>query len=436
MVQLQILSRVLQTHDFSIIENNGLSEDYFPEYSDEFKYIQDHVTKYGNVPDVATFLSHFNNGDDSDIELVEVTESEKYLIDTLREEYTYHKMTPIWTKAAELMSSDSNAAVEYIVGQMNAIQPTIYTNSSSDIVSQASDRLAQYKERKEHAKDWFFTCGFQELDDVIHGIQRSEELLVIMARTNNLKSFVLEKMCAHVWQLGFNVGYFSPEMSPTSVGFRFDTLVGHFSNKGLMWGTNDIDEEKYAEYIKDLESKPNKFHITTPRDFENSLTVSKIRTWVKSNNLDLVAIDGITYITDERGKRNDSKTVSLTNISEDLMSLSCELEIPILVVVQANRNGVVGDDDGTPELESMRDSDGIAFNASKVLSIRYKKDGVLEIGVKKQRNGIVGASLNYACQIDIGMFEYIPKQTDEEVQRNADNVIKKAKKKKDNTDCF
>ena len=86
MVALQILSRVIQTQDISIIERNNLTVDYFPEYQDEFEYIMNHYREYGNVPDKLTFISHFQ-----DFEVVEVQESESYLIDTIREEYLYYK---------------------------------------------------------------------------------------------------------------------------------------------------------------------------------------------------------------------------------------------------------------------------------------------------------------------------------------------------------
>ena len=86
------------------------------------------------------------------------------------------------------------------------------------------EQLEEYLERKNNSDRWFFTSGFPELDDIIHGIQRLEEFLVIVARTNQGKSWVLEKIVTHIWQLGFNVGYISPEMRASSIGFRFDTL--------------------------------------------------------------------------------------------------------------------------------------------------------------------------------------------------------------------
>ena len=81
MVSLQIISKILATQDNSIVEDNLLTEEYFTGYTDEFNFIQDHLKKYNNVPDTATFLAKF-----PEIELVEVTESDRYLVDTIRYE--------------------------------------------------------------------------------------------------------------------------------------------------------------------------------------------------------------------------------------------------------------------------------------------------------------------------------------------------------------
>ena len=432
MVSLQIISKILATQDLSIIENNLLSVDYFVGYEDEYNYIIDHNKTYGNVPDKATFLSKF-----PDIELVDVTESDRYLVDTIREEYLYYKSIPVIQKAADLLKSDSNAAAEYLLHSLQDLQPN-YSLGGVDIIADAEERYTQFIERKEHQEDWFFTCGFEELDELIHGIQREEELFVIFARTNLGKSWVLEKMCTHVWQLGFNVGYVSPEMGANSIGYRFDTLHKNFSNKGLMWGKDDVDEQEYSDYLKTLKTTKNKFIVSTPNDFDRKITVTKLKNWIKQYKLDLIAVDGITYMTDERYKRGDNKTTSLTNISEDLMSLSMEMKVPILVVVQANRNGVSQDDnDDTPELDTIRDSDGISHNASKVISIRQTKDGILKMTVKKQRFGAVGGKLNYSWNVNTGEFLFIPSYDDAEPQEKTERMVQKTKKQfVDKADVF
>ena len=430
MVQLQIISKILSTGKNDIVEDNLLDSSYFIGYEEEYTFIQNHIKQYGNVPDKATFLAKF-----PDIELVEVTETDSFLVDAVREEYLYHQSVPVLQNAAELLKTDANAAAEYMVQALQSLQPN-YKLGGVDIIADAQSRFEQFKERKEHQEEWFFTTGFQELDGVIHGIQRQEELFVLFARVNQGKSWVLEKICTHVWGLGMNIGFVSPEMSANNVGFRFDTLHNNFSNKGLMWGKKEIEDVEYQNYIKTLQTQNNRFIVATPLDFDRKITVTKLKNWIKQYKLDLVAIDGITYMTDERMQRGDNKTTSLTNISEDLMSLSMELKLPILVVVQANREAAKDkESEAGPDLEHIRDSDGIAHNASKVLSIRQKKDNVLELCVKKQRFGAVGAKINYTWDIDTGAFTYIP--TYEDGTRNNTAEIRKVKKQyNDKEDVF
>ena len=432
MVQLQILSKVLESGSNAIIEENFLTEDFFTGYENEYRFIQEHVQKYGNVPDKATFLASF-----PEIDLVDVAESDKYLVDTIREEHLYQASVPVMKKVAELLKEDSNAAIAYMNSQMAVLQPD-YDIGGTDIISQANRRYEQYKERKDNPDKWRFESGFKELDEQIDGIERSEELLVIVARTNQGKSWVLAKICSHIWGLGFNVGYFSPEMSDTKIGFRFDTLTKHYSNRALLSGGEDVNEDDYQDYIKGLKTNTNKFIVATPRDFANEVTVTKLKNWIRKFKLDIIAIDGITYLTDERGKRNDNKTTSLTDICEDLMSLSIELSIPVLIVVQANRTGVMGEEsDGTPELESIRDSDGISHNATKVISLQQKKDNVLEMGIKKNRNGLRGGKLKYSWDANTGTFTFIPSHDDVEPQeRTRKKVDKQGEQFKSRQDVF
>lgn len=430
-VQIQILSKIINTNDYSIIENNLLTEDFFDGFRNEYNFIKTHVAQYGNVPDKVTFLANFPS-----FEFTEVAETDKYLVDTIREEKLFSKLVPVIQQSAKLCEEDSNEAVKYLLATVKELQPN-YNLGGTDIISQATQRFEEYIKRKEHQDTSFFTCGFEELDDITHGIQRGEELYVIFARTNQGKSWIVEKMCTHVWQLGFNVGYVSPEMSANSIGFRFDTLLSNFSNKALMWGNGELDQEEYKKYIEDLKSHKNKFVVATPADFDKKITVTKLKNWVAQYKLDMIAVDGITYMTDERYRRGDNKTTTLTNISEDLMNLSVELSIPILVVVQANREGVK-EDGGSPELENIRDSDGISHNASKVLSVKQIKDtNVVELSIKKQRFGPVNQTIRYQWNIDKGEFVYVPSYDDAQPEEQREIQITTTKKAyEDVTDVF
>ena len=287
-------------------------------------------------------------------------------------------------------------------------------------------------EDKSNNKDkWFIPTGFEELDDIIYGWQCGEEFVVIFARTGIGKSWVLVKTVQHAWEIGKNVGYVSPEMSADKIGYRFDTLNNHFSNMALVRGDKSkVSIDEYKQYNEKLAEHNNSILVSTPMDFNKQVTVGKLRTFVQANNLDMLAIDGITYMTDERYKRGDNKTTSLTNISEDLMALSCELKIPILVVVQSNRGGTEKD---TPDLEDIRDSDGIAHNATKVISLNQKEEALV-MKIKKNRDGKIGDKLTYLWDIDLGEFTWMPGDCDsatiERKEQKREEVKKEYKEKR------
>lgn len=418
MVQLQCLNRVLDTKDMSLILDNNLTSEYFIEYPDEYEFIKNHFDTYGKVPDVETFMSNFQ-----DFELLEVNETDKYLVDTIREEYLYAKSVPVIKHAAELLKGDANEASRYLQSELINLTPN-YTTPYVDITKD-NNRYNIFNDKSDSSDSWLISTGFEELDDIVGGWQKGEELIVLVARTGIGKSWVLTKSMEHAWSIGENVGYISPEMSADKIGYRFDTLHEHYSNTGLLRGnTSSVNPVDYDNYFKELSKRDNKFLVVTPRDFNNRVTVSKLRTFVTANKLDVLAIDGITYMADERYKRGDNKTTSLTNISEDLMSLSLELGIPILVVVQSNRGGV---DKETPELEDIRDSDGISHNATKVISLSRKGEA-LSLNIKKNRDGRTGDKLTYIWDIDEGRFQWIPSDEDEAPEERKEERKEEIKK--------
>lgn len=418
MVQLQILNHVLDTKDMKLLVENNLTEEYFIEYPDEYAFIKNHFDTYNKVPDIETFMSNFQ-----DFELIEVNESDRYLVDTIREEYLYSKSVPVIKHAAELLKGDANEASRYLQSELINLTPN-YTTPFVDI-TQDDNRYNIFGSKSANRDSWFISTGFEELDDIVGGWQEGEEFVVIFARTGIGKSWILVKSMEHAWSIGKNVGYISPEMSADKIGYRFDTVHAHYSNVALLRGdSSKVNLDDYDKYFDDLQKRDNKFLVSTPRDFNNKVTVSKLRTFVTANKLDILAIDGITYMSDERYKRGDNKTTSLTNISEDLMQMSLELGIPVLVVVQSNRGGV---DKETPELEDIRDSDGISHNATKVISLSRKGEA-LSLTIKKNRDGRTGDKLTYIWDIDEGRFQWIPSDEDEAPEERKEERKEEIKK--------
>lgn len=412
MVELQILSRVLKDKNLSLLTLNNITDDYFITYQSEYEFIRNHVQQYGNVPDKETFLAKF-----PDFTIVEVSETDKYLIDTFNEEHLYALAVPVVNKIAELMQTDANAAIEYLGSQLENLKVRSAV-MGTDIISQARKRYEEYEEMRANPEKFQIATGFDQLDKIIGGWRRGEELVVMFARTGQGKSWLLIKSLQHAWRLGYRVGLIEPEMSDVKTGYRFDTLYGHLSNRSMVRG-EDLPE--YAQYIDDLEKRQNPFFVVSPKEFNRRITVSKLRSFIETNKIDILGIDGISYLTDERMRRGDNRTTQLTNISEDLMDLSIELKVPIIVVAQSNREGAKDDD--APGLENIRDSDGIAYNCSVAISAR-QKDAKVELNVRKNRNGVTGDKISYLWDIDTGKFTFVESDDDVEersAQQRADS---------------
>lgn len=93
MVVLQALNKILKSQNYNLVINNNLSKEMFLSYENEFEFIDNFYKQYGKVPDKETFLSQF-----PEFNLIEVNESEKFLIDKINEEYLYYKTVPVVRK--------------------------------------------------------------------------------------------------------------------------------------------------------------------------------------------------------------------------------------------------------------------------------------------------------------------------------------------------
>jgi replicative DNA helicase len=404
MIQLQIINKILTAQSVDIIIENNLDESHFLGYEKEFSFIMNHYNKYKKIPDKATFLDNFR-----EFSFISVTETDHYLVTTLMEEHTYSLMVPLLRKSEELIKNNSYDALEYLMHEMNDLMQKTSKTESTNIVSQAGKRYNEYKKRLEGTEPHHIASGFDELDTQVGGWDRKQELCILFARTGVGKSWIQTRSLMCAWQQGFRVGLISPEMNADDIGYRFDTLHQNFSNTSLVRG---VEAPGYESYIEELKKNETPFIVATPDDFQKKVTVSKLKYFCIQHKLDILGIDGITYLQDERLKKAATKTEYLTNISEDLFALSKELQIPILVSVQANRNGADKkkkdeESEDALGLETIANSDGIAQNSTRVISIK-QKSSALELCIKKNRYGRTGDKFLYSWNIDTGIFQYIP----------------------------
>lgn len=406
---IQAINKIIQKKDYNFIRTNGLEPKHFVGYEKHIQFVLDHYKLYGTIPDLQTFCEHFPDFMDKIIPNA-VEEADDYLADRLYEDYGFSKFGPFMSKLGQLAEQDSRVAYQYMLDQMKNLNPRVVCKGVDIIREGALERYEQFITKKDNPDAKSISTGLVELDEIFGGWDYGDELVTIVARTNQGKSWLLLKFLAEAWKQGKRVGLYSGEMNHVKLGYRFDALFNHFSNRALVQG-HQVDG--YKEYIEGLkEGHINPFIIITQKEFGGRPTVQKIRNFVEENELDIVGIDQLSLMEDGRASRNDPPRLRLGHIAEDLFLLSSEYKIPVLALAQANREGVKKDEDmSAPGLENIKESDDIAHNSSKCIGMRQTNYGLV-LDIIKNREGKVGDKLLWSWDIDTGHFSYVPSAGD------------------------
>lgn len=397
MIQAQFLNYLLQTHDSSLLTLNNITNDFFVDYKDEYDFISNHLSTYGNIPDLTTFVAQFPNFD-----VFQVNEPPSYLIDKLYEDRNSRKLATLFNKIREEFNTgDINSAMDLYLSSMPDIAQAKHIESI-DILRDTS-RYDAYIDRTEDWKKYFVKTGFNELDQIIGGWDRQEELATIVARSNMGKSWILIKCACAAAEQGLRVGIYSGEMSERKVGYRIDTLIGHISNTALTKGKREIQND-YKNFLDSLPKKyPGVMKVLTPNMIGGPAGVTALRAFIEKDNLDILFVDQHSLLEDDRKAKNPVEKAS--NISKDLKNLQVLKQIPIISVSQQNRtsteNGV--------GLEHVAQSDRIAQDSTIVLFFE-QKDGIIKMHLVKSRDSANMKDLSYAVDFDKGIFSYIPEE--------------------------
>lgn len=397
MIQLQVLNKVLETKNVSLLTLNNIDESYFSDYKQEFKFIKNHIDTYGNVPDLETFADSFPN-----FEFISVNETNDYLIDELFKDKSKRLLANNFNKVRDLvMSGKVDDAIELYLNSTESIVKAKHIDSV-DILEDTL-RYDAYIERCNDYNKYYVKTGFPELDQIIGGWDRQEELATIAARTNQGKSWILLKVATAAAEQGLKVGVYSGEMSARKVGYRIDTLISHISNRGITKGNADLQ----TEYKRYMEKLPTMFKghikVLTPDLIGGPAGVTALRAFIEKEDLDMLCVDQHSLLEDDRHARNPVEKAA--NISKDLKNLQVMKKIPIISVSQQNRssteNGV-----GT---EHIAQSDRIAQDSTIVLFFE-QKDGVMTLNLVKSRDSENMKKLSYAINLDKGIFQYLPEE--------------------------
>lgn len=405
MIELQALNYLLESKDSRFITENNLSTDFFPDYVKEYNFIAKHIIDYGNIPDKETFMNQF-----PDFDLIKVSENPEYLLNELYKE-----------KNNRVMANTFNKIREYLIDGNTEEAMKVYIQSTEHVTSNTAvktidilhdfTRYDSYVERSKDYLKYYVKTGFPELDAIIGGWDKQEELATIVARNGIGKSWILLKIALAAAEQGLKVGLYSGEMSAQMVGYRADSLLGHISNTRIIHGDLDIQND-YRRYLDNVSKNiPGSIKVLTPDMSPEPIGVNALRSFIEKEQLDMLCIDQHSLLDDDRKAKNPVDRAS--NISRDLKTLQSIKRIPVIAVSQQNRSSTENGFNTT----LISQSDRIGQDSTIVIFLD-QKDGILTLNLVKSRFSASNKKLQYAFDFDKGMFTYIPSE-----ESNSSSVV-------------
>ena len=241
--------------------------------------------------------------------------------------------------------------------------------------------------------------GFPSLDRMLMGF-REGQLIIIGARPAVGKTSFALNLALNAAAAGYTVGFFSLEMSGKEIAQRLICAYAMISISDFRMGR--ISPEQWAN-INEATQTLSKLDILI--DDTPGTTVTEIRAksrrMLHNKEKAIIILDYLQLVSPPPGRRSESRTVEVSEMSRGMKIMAKELKIPLIALSQLSRQ-VESRTGKRPQLSDLRESGSIEQDADIVMFLDRSADeaeasrddrpdeGVTRIVVAKNRSGPIG----------------------------------------------
>lgn len=273
------------------------------------------------------------------------------------------------------------------IAEKSITEPTLIAEDLPGVISDLIDRYD--KKVDLHG----VPSGFTELDRYTSGFQKGD-YIVLAARPSMGKTLLALNIAEH---LAINckkpVAFFSLEMLKKPLIERI--ICNRANIKADNFRSGQLTQEEIERVSRVQPLLAGSPLILDAGSALSTMDIrAKSRRIKRKHGLSMIIVDYLTYIKKPDGENN---TIQISNISHDLKRIALELEVPLMVLSQLNRN-LENRPNKRPILADLRESGAIEQDADICLFI-YRDEvynpettdrGIAEINIAKFRNGSTG----------------------------------------------
>jgi replicative DNA helicase len=228
--------------------------------------------------------------------------------------------------------------------------------------------------------------GLVDLDRIVQGL-RPGQMIVIAGRPGSGKTTLAMNIADHNAMTEKHAQIFSLEMTLHELNTRQLSSIGKIPMNAI--STGDVGE--YMPNIAIWKQRVQSMSMTVCD--RGGMTMTEIRSIARlqkqMGKLDLVVIDYIGLVKTS-GAKNSTRTQELGAVSRECKEMAKELDVPVIVLAQLNREIEKGGE-RDPRLSDLRDSGEIEQDADIVIFVsKAQEDGVSKATVAKHRHAKPG----------------------------------------------
>ena len=395
--QRKVIGALMTDQKFVLNVRDVIKLEYFNSQAHKWivQRILDYFDAFHTVPTLEVLQIEFKKID-NDVLKVAVREELKYSYEVSTDDLQFVKEEFLAfcrnqeMKNAILESADKLKQEDY-EGIRALIEKALKAGQEKDAgLNYKKDVEARYRDdyRPTIPTPW------QTLSDLFSGGFGPGELFLIFGSPGGGKSWLCIDIAAEAAKLGYNVFYYTLELSEKYVSRRIDAAMTGYC-------VDDLREHR-AEVDKMVEELPG--NIIIKEYAPKSATISTIKAHVQQCiedgiRPDLIIIDYIDYLKPSSKVRYSERKDEVDDVYIGSKALAKELQVPVLSPSQVNRMGakdtVVEGDKAAGSYDKMMVADG-SFSLS-----RTKEDKVLGTGrihIMKNRFGPDG--ITYGVKLD------------------------------------
>lgn len=299
------------------------------------------------------------------------------------------------SKNAYEPEGDVSAALEFAEQSVLDVMQNRASKSYVQIKDVLPEVFTKLEEASKSSGLSGISTGFYDLDKMTAGLHDSDLVLIAGRPAMGKTAFMLNIARHAAVKERVPVAIFNLEMSKQQLATRMlSTESGVESEKLRNGDLADSDWTKIAEGMSVLSGAPIYFDDST--DVSVQSIRAKCRKLKMEKDIRLVFVDYLQLMQGKTG-RSDSRAQEVGDISRSLKVMARELNVPVIVGSQVNRE-LEKRADKRPMLSDLRESGSIEQDADIVMFL-YRDEvynpetefkGVAEVILAKHRNGATG----------------------------------------------